>query len=883
VLQSIVDAALCGMILLAPYVMGGRHAVGHLVYVILPGIMALAWWARLCVLRHKPWTFSAVEWLLMSGGLLVVVQIVPWPVSWLHVISPKLEVTLPVWTANAARGAPLGVWNQVSLTPAETRGALALYLAYGLLFVVVIQRMRRMSDLHHVLKLIAASAVGMSVCGLLQYVFSNGKFLWVYQHPFRDTHACVLGPFINHNHFAHFLALGVGPLVFWWMIGNRTVPHAALPRRATRGLELPWQRLLAYAPPAGICLVFLAGLLSLSRGGAVALLVATGVCGAIYYRNSLLRTSDVTAAVAMAALVLFALVIHGYDRVANRLDDLTSGSIDALDGTSARRSVWAANLAAIRDYPILGTGIGSHREVHPMYRHESRPVEFTHAENGYVQVAAEAGLAGLLLVSAGMAYCARWCLGALRRASTPGHIAAAGAVSASLVASAVHSLFDFVWYIPACITLTVILAACAFRLWQWTLSEDDPGRIEWKLSPPYCQAATVCVALVFVWMISTHWGPARAAYPWDAYLRGSDAAARLRLERIERLAYGTSAAADASIDHELAVRRDGMILELQRVLSRNPCHARAHVRLASLLVERFHATEPTVENAMELSQIRDAAIQSQFRSRAELDAWLSRAFGSRVEWLRRAMDHALEGLRLCPLQGDAYMQLGELCFLRWAKADAKVALMDQALRVRPRDGNVLFAAGKEAALAGNLAGAVGHWKACFHCGDADQKDRIMLLAGALPVSFFLEQFQPGLLDLQRLYFYYKAHGRTDELPRLCDRYLSLADSETRDGDAARAADAWLFAWRLCRELERTPQARRCAENAFKLDANRYQIRYALAVSLLENGAPGDAEEHVKWCLMRKPDDRGLQTLLESAVRERVAQQSSMARDVTVRD
>ena len=55
----------------------------------------------------------------------------------------------------------------------------------------------------------------MASFALVQHFVSNGKFLWVYEHPFRNSYDPVKGSFINRNHFTHMLALGIGPLIFW--------------------------------------------------------------------------------------------------------------------------------------------------------------------------------------------------------------------------------------------------------------------------------------------------------------------------------------------------------------------------------------------------------------------------------------------------------------------------------------------------------------------------------------------------------------------------------------------------------------------------------------------------------------------------------------------
>ena len=106
---------------------------------------------------------------------------------------------------------------------------------------------------------------------------------------------------------------------------------------------------------------------------------------------------------------------------------------------------------------------------------------------------------------------------------------------------------------------------------------------------------------------------------------------------------------------------------------------------------------------MSLSQIRDAALASAsaFPSRHEQDEWLNRAVGENRRYLDAALKHCLQALRLCPVQGEGYIYLAELAFLEGPQSLTTDKLVAQALLVRPGEGIVQFAAGKEAALAGD--------------------------------------------------------------------------------------------------------------------------------------------------------------------------------------
>jgi O-antigen ligase len=80
---------------------------------------------------------------------------------------------------------------------------------------------------------------------------------------------------------------------------------------------------------------------------------------------------------------------------------------------------------------------------------------FAYVHNEYVQVAAEFGLVGLVLLAVLLVAIARllW-----RARTTDGADVTCAGAAAATVAFAVHSGFDFVWHLPA-IVLTVALLA----------------------------------------------------------------------------------------------------------------------------------------------------------------------------------------------------------------------------------------------------------------------------------------------------------------------------------------------------------------------------------------------------------------------------------------
>ena len=271
ILLRLVDAGLLGVIFVAPLFMGGRGDIGRLVYVALVCGTAVCWLVRQCLLADASWRWSGLEWILLAGVLLVVLQLAPLPPGVLRTLSPQIPGLLPLWTTQASPETQLGVWNQLTLSPQATRGGLITFLAHALLFLVLVQRIRDVHDVKRLVRWLALAAIGMAVLGLAQMLFGNGKFLWIYEHPSRDTYRVVKGSFQNQNHFAHFLALGIGPLLWWLHRLWTAAPKASF---GSGGRSWSQSEILKHALTIGLGLVAFAGLLTFSRGG-----VLSHVCG----------------------------------------------------------------------------------------------------------------------------------------------------------------------------------------------------------------------------------------------------------------------------------------------------------------------------------------------------------------------------------------------------------------------------------------------------------------------------------------------------------------------------------------------------------------------------------------------------------------------------
>jgi len=858
-LVQVVDACLAGVVLFAPYFLGGRHPIGQFVFVVLAVVMAAAWCWRQWLEGSSSYRFSGVELLLIAAVLVVAVQIIPLPAGVLDAISPA---TKSVLATDGAAGQSTA-WSTISLAPSLSRDALAVLIAHALVLLVVIQRVRTLGDIQRVLWLLAGAAVLMALVGLAQYALGNGRFMWVYDHPFRSTEGGIKGSFINRNHFTQFLALGIGPLVWCMVAGGRKTSHGEMD--GTEGIH-PLLEKLGFVPVAiGLAIVLFAGLCSLSRGGAIAMATALCLSSLLMWRAGAISLRFVGILAAVAVLLGGTLMLHGTEQIQSRLDDLTEGSVDRLDNAQARRRLWEANWKAYGNYRALGTGAGTHAEVYPLYISQHFPKEFTHAESGYFQLASTTGSAGLAVLLAGLLFGGAIVIRTATTAKDRRYLACLAAVAGSLAASAVHSVADFVWFIPACMSMTVIAAGCVVRIWMLARPQGDRAVHVSKMA---WGAATIAVVVGGGALILFQWHAAHASVAWDAYVR--DDVALQQLSKTQAEWSPTELAAGVN------QRRASMLRHLQTVVTRDPNDGRAHLRLAGASLLRFEECQQQSANAMTLSQICDAAMASRFASRQELDAWLARALGENAQYLHAALWHTRRGLSLVPLQGEGYVFLAQLCFLEGGDATRRSELMALALKLRPHSESVLIAAAEEAWLRGDQQAMLDYGKKAFHLGGRYRPVLIQTWAGRFPVATLLTQLEPELDDWWELFSAYRKLADANELRVLCQYYATLAEQHPADFQGYPAAVMWSNIGNIRLMHKETAAAAECARRALRCDGDNRNIRINGAVLLSAAQQWDEAEPHIRWCLQRMPDHAGLQKLAKQAAEARLSGQERIA-------
>ena len=322
-----------------------------------------------------------------------------------------------------------------------------------------------------------------------------------------------------------------------------------------------------------------------------------------------------------------------------------------------------------RDFPILGTGVGSHAEVYKLKFPHAVRVEYTHAESGYVNLLTETGWIGIAILGIGILLSVRWCVGAFTSSSTANAVLVVAAAS-GIGVSLVHSVFDFPWYLTSCMSVAIAYCAAACRLDGFQRTVDS----EQELSPMMLRFMMLSGGLSVVLAVGVMLGPAIASLYFSDYLAQS-----LRSRQDYRLEHAVSMAAPEAFakQQEDSYQRNRRMLEsLGQTLAWDPHHPRANLRLSTLLLKSFDYLQTRSSNAMALSQIRDAAVASNFSDPEAQQRWLQAAVGDNLRLLFNARGHAHRALARCPLLARAYLNCADLGFLSLADEEDQLSFLD---------------------------------------------------------------------------------------------------------------------------------------------------------------------------------------------------------------
>jgi len=565
---------------------------------LLSGALWVVWRARRG-LTALPWK----DPILIAGALFALygaAQALPLPRGLLAAASPKaLELREryepgPAATAGVAAAAESRIsWRPASLNPWATRRSVVWFLACLTALLVTVDLAAFEPARRAIITTLAASGAFQAIYGLAEY-FSGHQQIFGYVKRYYTEVAT--GTFINRNHYAGYLEMTL-PL---------TIALAATAILRLRGARADdrGRRAFHAAIVLIVALVMATALVcSRSRMGIASMTLAVvGVAFLLGGRGRGRWYAAASLIVAGATLLVFS-----QGEAASPLFDRFALVFDELKGAVGRGEIWSQTVAMTRAFPLVGAGLGTFPSVFPAFRTTGEGTFLDHAHSDYLELAAEVGALGCLIVLAGGLFVLVSLAGRRPASETQSHLGYA--VLTAVVALAIHSLTDFNLAIPSNALALAVLLGLTLR-WARTPALVSAAPRESAGRPPLRAAAPIGLFVVaalaaVIPAVAGGKGPAERAFRAAAQSGGpaiSDLEAYLRVHPDDAdPAAETGRYLEKRILQALATQSEG--------LRHEPLSSNAHLQMARLSIARcaaasIAADEPDDCRAVWMGELR---------------------------------------------------------------------------------------------------------------------------------------------------------------------------------------------------------------------------------------------------------------------------------------
>jgi len=504
--DTVIEWLLISLLAFMPLTFGAVEAWSQQIVFALCGAMAVCLALKLIVDKQPRfiWSWSYVPVFLFL--IVAIVQLIQLPVELVRFISPGTVSVKTSLLEDIPNSANLLKTMCISFYPQATLHDLRIVLAVSTVFVVVVNVYRRPEQIKRLLAAITIIGGVIAMIALAQIISGTDSIYWYIPtgHNFANA-----GTFINHSHYGQFMNLTIGAALAFILVklrsgfdDSRLSVGSVINRLGDRDMRSVWY-VTAFII-IGIASIFV----SLTRGGMVSLLIAASFTTVLLASKRALKNSGWI--IALMALGAFICVLYiSFDAVCDRL-----ATLQHEQHYEGRWQIVKDIAVAWTKFPVLGTGLGSHEVVYPMFDRSTISALAAHAENEYAQTAEETGILGLLtLVAFGIIVWFSYAR-SVRKVNPPVRSAAFG-LGFGLLAIMIHSFSDFGQHIPANACLSAVFCGLLISLGRTErIRSGKPLLLKAGSTMAVKIAALIVVGVVFVWVFVGADNARRAEANW---------------------------------------------------------------------------------------------------------------------------------------------------------------------------------------------------------------------------------------------------------------------------------------------------------------------------------------------------------------------------------
>ncbi len=349
-----------------------------------------------------------------------------------------------------------------------------IYVVFFWLIIAHFRRGSRFRQMARILIFLGAATAGLA---LLQRLGGADKIYWL-----RDSaHKRFMGSFVNENHYAGYMemtiCLGLGYFLFRMEQSGDTHRKKGWRQRLT-SIKSPANGLILFS----VVVMAVSVLFSLSRGGMLTLILSLLNIAYLVALRHVIKRKEASASVparnllfpvlTVCWLILLFAVWLGAEPVVEEMLTLRDVS------RQTKLQVMRDTIGIVRDYPLVGTGMGTFPYVYPAYQSFSSDVMFTHTENDYLQLLSEGGVVGFALMAGIIGLVGAVMMRGMLsqelkpQSRRPDNSTIILGCFAALLSMLVHSFFDFNLHIPSNALLFTAILAMGYGLSTLKIKES---------------------------------------------------------------------------------------------------------------------------------------------------------------------------------------------------------------------------------------------------------------------------------------------------------------------------------------------------------------------------------------------------------------------------
>jgi len=402
--------------------------------------------------------------LVLSLGV-GVFQLIPLPPSILSAISPR---TARIWSGAASAE---GGWATLSLVPNFTLHELIRYVFCFLFAYLVYKHITTRKRVQVFIFLIFAVACFQAIFCLVEFFGGTHRVFRFQSEVYVDS---AMGNHIKHNYLAGFMEM-IFPISVGYFLARASL--FAMNRGGSFKERFLWFRqersrkavVLGIVPVligmgiffaqsrTGIFILFASILLMITALRAVDRRKPVVSGGPRGTRGGRARKRYAKIIWTVSLVVAFVIILIGIRPVIKR-------SYFAALAQDVRPAIFRNTAEIIKDFPIVGTGMGTYLYVYPIYEKKHSGAMLEHAYNDYLEVLAEGGIVGGGLVIVVAFGALIWLFAGWARRSDYLVRGVGLGCLVGIVSILIHGLTDFNLHISVNAVMFVTLYALAARL-----------------------------------------------------------------------------------------------------------------------------------------------------------------------------------------------------------------------------------------------------------------------------------------------------------------------------------------------------------------------------------------------------------------------------------